>query len=418
MRRPRRRKRTGGAPLAAAIVLAAIAPGVAGNSGQDFSRIERGRYLTIAGDCAGCHTRPGGPAFAGGLPIETPFGNVVAPNITPDHATGIGAWSDDDFVRAMTKGVRRDGAHLFPAMPYPYYTKVTRDDVLAIRAYLATVPAVNNAVQADQLPFPIKLRADMAAWNKLFFTPGEFRPVAGKDATWNRGAYLAEGLMHCGACHTPKNLAGADKSDERFQGYPLQGWFAPDITTDRRRGLGSWSVEDISTYLKTGHNRFAAAIGPMADEVANSSGKMTDADLHAVAVWLKDQPQPTEDRASPAVGSDAAMKTGAAIYADECSACHTPRGTGIPGLFPALAGAPEVQSTDPASAIHVVLTGAQSVATSAAPTAPAMPAFAWLLDDRQAAAVLTYIRNAWGNAASKVTAEEVAQHRAALAKGE
>jgi mono/diheme cytochrome c family protein len=404
--------------LVATIALTAAAPGVAGNSGQDFSLIERGRYLTIAGDCAGCHTKPGSPDFAGGLPIETPFGNVVAPNITPDNDTGIGAWSDDDFVRALTKGVRRDGAHLFPAMPYPYYTKVRRDDVLAIRAYLATVPAVNNAVQADQLPFPIKVRADMAAWNKLFFAPGQFRAVPGKGDTWNRGGYLAEGLMHCGACHTPKNIAGADKNAERLQGFALQGWFAPDITSDRRRGLGSWSIDDIATYLKTGHNRFAAATGPMSDEVADSSSKMTDADLRAVATWLKDQPAQREDNARPTAGSDPAMKTGAAIYADECSACHTPRGTGIPGLFPALAGAPAVQSIDPASAIHVVLTGARSVATAAAPTAPAMPAFAWLLDDRMAAAVLTYIRNAWGNAASKVTAEEVSKRRGALAKGD
>ncbi len=402
--------------VAAFALSAAIARAVAGNSGQDFSLIERGRYLTIAGDCAACHTRPGGAPFAGGLPVETPFGNVIAPNITPDNATGIGAWSDDDFVRALTKGVRRDGAHLYPAMPYPYYTKVRREDVLAIRAYLATVPAVHNAVEADQLPFPVKVRADMAAWNKLFFTPGEFRAVAGKGDTWNRGAYLAEGLMHCGACHTPKNLAGADKSDERFQGYALQGWFAPDITSDKRRGLGSWSVDDIAAYLKTGHNRFAAATGPMADEVADSSSKMTDADLHAVATWLKDQPAPREDNPPPLAGSDPAMTAGAAIYADECAACHTPRGTGIPGLFPALAGAPAVQSVDPASAIRVVLTGTRSVATAAAPTAAAMPAFGWLLDDKQTAAVLTYIRNAWGNAAAPVTADEVSKRRGALAK--
>jgi mono/diheme cytochrome c family protein len=404
--------------LVAAMALTAVSQAVAGNSGQDFSLIERGRYLTTAGDCAGCHTKPDGPDFAGGLPIETPFGKVVAPNITPDTATGIGAWSDDEFVRAMTKGVRRDGAHLFPAMPYPYYTKVRRDDLLAIRAWLATVPAVNNAVHADQLPFPLKIRTDMAAWNRLFFTLGQFRPVPGKGEVWNRGAYLAEGLMHCGACHTPKNVAGADKNAERFQGSLLQGWYSPDITNDARRGLGSWSIDDIATYLKSGHNRFAAAAGPMADEVAHSSSKMTDADLHAVATWLKDRPVPKEDNATPAATSDPVMKAGAAIYAEECSACHTPAGTGIPGLFPALAGAPAVQSVDPASAIRVVLTGARSVSTAAAPTAPAMPGFAWLLDDQQTASVLTYIRNAWGNAASKVTAGEVSKRRDALAKGD
>jgi mono/diheme cytochrome c family protein len=420
------RKSIGHASRASAIVAAPVAiialtaavRALAGNNGQDFSLIQRGRYLTIAGDCAGCHTKPGGPEFAGGLPIETPFGNVVAPNITPDNRTGIGTWTDDDFVRALTKGIRRDGAHLYPAMPYPFYTKVTRSDLRAIHAYLATVPAVSNAVHADQLPFPLKIRAGMAAWNKLFFRPGEFRRVPGKGDTWNRGAYLAEGLMHCGACHTPKNIAGADKNSELFQGFALQGWFAPDITNDRRRGLGAWSIDDVATYLKTGHNRFAAASGPMADEVSHSSSKMTDADLRAVATWFKDQPAPREDGPPPIAASEPVMKTGAAIYADECTACHTPRGTGIPGLFPALAGAPAVQSVDPTSAIRVVLTGARSVATAAAPTAPAMPGFAWLLDDRQTAAVLTYIRNAWGNAASQVSAADVSNYRGALAKGE
>ena len=177
----------------------------------------------MVGDCAACHTKPGGKPFAGGLPIETPFGKVVAPNITPDNETGIGLWSDEDFVRAVTQGIRRDGAHLFPAMPYTYYTQVSRDDVLAIRAYLETVPAVSNSVSTDQLPFPLSLRADMAAWNALYFKSGEFHPNPNKSAEWNRGAYLAQGLMHCGMCHTPKNIAGGDKTGEQLQGYALQG---------------------------------------------------------------------------------------------------------------------------------------------------------------------------------------------------
>jgi mono/diheme cytochrome c family protein len=397
---------------------AAFGSAAAAGSGQDFSQIERGRYLTAVGDCAACHTKPGGKPFAGGLAIETPFGKVVAPNITPDNETGIGLWSDEDFVRAVSQGIRRDGTHLFPAMPYTFYTQVGRDDVLAIRGYLETVPAISNSVSADQLPFPLSVRADMAAWNALYFKSGEFRPDANKSAEWNRGAYLAEGLMHCGMCHTPKNFAGGDKTGEQLQGYALQGWFAPDLTTDPRRGLGSWSIDDIVTYLKTGHNRFAAATGPMADEVANSSGAMTDPDLRAVATWLKDQPSPKEAAARPIDADDKAMKLGAAIYADECSACHSPNGTGIAGLFPALAGAPSVQSTDPTSMIRVVLAGAQSVATDSAPTAPAMPTFAWLLNDRQTAAVLTYIRNTWGNAAPEVAVGDVAKRREALGKGQ
>jgi mono/diheme cytochrome c family protein len=348
------------------------------------------------------------------LPVETPFGKVVAPNITPDNQTGIGLWSDDDFVRAVTKGIRRGGAHLFPAMPYTYYTKLRRDDVLAIRTYLSTVPAVSNGVAADQLPFPLSVRADMAGWNLLYFTAGEFRPDPAKTGEWNRGAYLAEALMHCGACHTPKNLAGGDKTSESLQGYMLQGWFAPDLTGDRRRGLGAWSADDVAGYLKTGHNQFAAASGPMAEVVAKSSSKLSDADLHAVAIWLKDQPATGDVSARP-VDNSAAMQAGAAIYADECSACHTPAGGGIPGLFPALAGAPAIQSIDPTSMIRVVLAGTRSVATDGAPTAPAMPGFGWLLNDQQTAAVLTYIRNAWGNAAPEVTANDVAKRRQALA---
>ncbi|HWD60411.1 MAG TPA: cytochrome c [Stellaceae bacterium] len=402
--------------LAAAAVAASAGIALAGNTGQDFSQIERGRYLATAGDCAGCHTKPGGQAFAGGLAVETPFGNVIAPNITPDKTAGIGLWSDGDFARAMTEGIRRDGKHLFPAMPYPYLTKLDRDDVLAIRAYLATVPAVENSVKADQLPFPLSVRADMAAWNKLNFTPGAFQRNLDKGDAWNRGAYLVEGLMHCGACHTPKNVAGGDKSGERLQGYALQGWFAPDLTTHPKRGIGSWSADDLVAYLKTGHNRFSAATGPMADVVTHSSSKLTDADLHAVATYLKDQPAPNEESPQPVASSDPAMKAGAAIYADECSACHAPHGAGIANLFPRLAGSPSVQSTDPTSLIRVVLAGTQSVATDHAPTAPSMPAFGETLDDREAAAVLTYIRNAWGNAATAVSAGEVAKHRDSLAK--
>jgi mono/diheme cytochrome c family protein len=401
--------------LWAALGMMAIGGAAAETSGQNFSQIERGRYLTLAGDCASCHTKLGGEDFAGGLPVETPFGKVIAPNITPDNETGIGQWRDDDFVRAVTQGIRRDGAHLFPAMPYNYYTKVKRDDVLAIRAYLATVPAVSNSVIADQLPFPLSVRTGMAGWNVLNFTRGEFQPEPNKSGEWNRGAYLGEGLMHCGACHTPKNLAGGDKTSEQLQGYALQGWFAPNLTGDPRRGLGSWSTDDIVTYLQTGHNRFAAAAGPMAEVVVKSSSNLRGADLHAVAVWLKDQPAAKEAATQPLDGSSPGMKLGAAIYTDECSACHMPRGTGIAGLFPALAGAPAAQSVDPTSAIRVVLAGTRSAATNGAPTAPAMPGFAWLFNDRQTAAVLSYIRNTWGNAAPEVTVGDVAKHREALA---
>jgi mono/diheme cytochrome c family protein len=381
---------------------------------QDFSQIERGRYLAIAGDCAACHVDPaGGRPYAGGLPIETPFGIIVSPNITPDRETGIGAWTDDEFVNALTKGTGRNGTLLYPAMPFTYLTKVTRQDALAIRAYLNTVAAARNAVRADQLPFPLDVRANMKAWDELYFSPGPYQPAADRSPEWNRGGYLVEGLMHCGMCHTPKTTLGGDDKARRLQGYSLQGWFAPNITNDDRVGLGSWSIDDIVAYLKTGHNRMAAASGPMADEVAQSSSKMTDPDLRAVAVYLKDQPggRPQE---KPAAAGEAAMRVGGAIYADECSACHAAKGTGSEGLFPALSGSPSVQSIEPTTLIRVVLRGARSVATDGAPTGAAMPAFGWLLTDDQVAAVTTYIRQAWGNAAPAVTAADVSRARKEL----
>ncbi len=382
---------------------------------QDFRQVARGRYLAIAGDCAACHTVAGsGKELAGGRSIETPFGRLVSPNITPDPETGIGSWSDDEFVNALTKGTGRNGMRLYPAMPYTYMTKMSRDDALAIRAYLRTVPAVHNEVESNQLPFPFSMRWTMAVWDALFFTRGAFQPAADKSAEWNRGAYLAEGPAHCGMCHTPKNVLGGDKTSRKLQGYALQGWFAPDITNDARRGLGGWTADDIADYLKTGHNRTSAATGLMSEMISISTSHMTDGDLHAIAVYLKDQPgEKAEKNDKP---DAAAMKMGEKIYVDECSGCHTPTGKGSAALFPSLNGSPAVQQSDATSLMRVVLRGARSAGTDAAPTAPAMPAFGWLLDDKQVASVLTYVRNAWGNSASPVSADDVAAARKDFAK--
>jgi mono/diheme cytochrome c family protein len=402
-----------GALLAFALAAPTGSVFAAGIDKQDFKQIERGRYLATVGDCAACHTLPGsGHDFAGGRSIETPFGQLVAPNITPDPQTGIGAWTDDEFVNALTKGTGRNGTHLYPAMPFTYYTKLTRGDALAIRAYLNTLPAVHNPIKSNQLPFPVNIRAAMAAWDVLFFTPGSFKPVAGKSDEWNRGAYLVEGLGHCGMCHTPKNFLGADKTSERLQGYALQGWFAPNITNDSPRGLGSWSIGDIVDYLKSGHNSFGAATGPMSETLNLSTSHMNDADLKAIAVYLKDQPGQQQSASSDP--DQKTMALGAQVYADECSGCHTTNGKGISGMFPSLNGSAAVRQADPASLLHVVLRGARSVGTDKAPTAPAMPAFGWILKDDQVAAVLTYIRNAWGNSAPPVTASEVGKARKAL----
>jgi mono/diheme cytochrome c family protein len=384
---------------------------------QDYPTVARGRYLAIVADCAACHTQPGsGKELAGGRAIQTPFGSILAPNITPDEQTGIGAWSDNEFVNALLNGTGHDGEHLYPAMPYTYLTHMSRNDALAIRAWLNTIPPVRNKVVSDQLPFPFSIRASMIAWNWLFFTPGRFRPDPRKSADWNRGAYLVEGPMHCGMCHTPKNLLGGDETGRYLHGYSLQGWFAPNITNSNYRGLGSWDVNAIATYLKTGHNQYADASGPMGEEVADSSSKMTDADLRDVALYLKDQ-NVTESKPAPIAMTDPQMKMGGAIYADECSACHTPTGSGIAGLFPTLSNAPAVESREATSAIHVVLVGTRSVGTQGAPTAAAMPPFAWLLTDRQVAAVVTYIRNSWGNAAPRIDAGDVSSERGALVPG-
>jgi mono/diheme cytochrome c family protein len=383
---------------------------------QAFEEIARGRYLAIVGDCAGCHNAPGGAPYAGGLPIETPFGTLVSPNITPDRETGIGAGSDDDFVSAMQAGTGRGGQHLYPAMPYTYYTKATREDVLAIRAYLETVNPVHNEVKVNQLPFPFDVRASMAAWNELYFKRGTFAPVAGKSDEWNRGAYLVEGLGHCGLCHTAKNAMGGDEPTQALQGSALQGWYAPDLTGDPGAGLGSWSVDDVVSYLKTGRNNVTAATGPMSDVIVHSTSQMTAADLRAIAVYLKDQPAPSGESPKPVSGEDRMMRAGQAVYLDNCAACHTSAGTGVPQLFPALKGSPSVQSADPASLIRVVLRGAQSVATDPAPTGPSMPALGWKLADDQVAAAITYIRNSWGNAASAVSAGDVESARRQLSQ--
>jgi mono/diheme cytochrome c family protein len=383
--------------------------------GQAYDRIERGRYLTTVADCFACHTGlNAGKPFAGGRPIETPFGIITSSNITPDNETGIGAWSDQQFDDAVRKGERPDGSRLYPAMPFPAYTKMTRDDVLAIRAYLVTVEPVHQPVKANTLPFPFNIRLAMRAWDALYFTEGEFKPDNQQSSAWNRGAYLVQGPGHCTACHTPKSFLGGDKTGDNLRGFNLQGWFAPDITGGAAQGLGQWSASDITSYLKTGHNRVSAATGPMAEEIVNSTSKYDDDDLNAVATYLKSLPG--QQLAAPAPVEHTAMNAGEAIYRDQCSACHGLDGHGVPMLFPALAQSSLAHANDPTSAIRLVLRGGRSVATNAEPTAPGMPAFGWQLDDAQIAAVLTYIRNAWRTAAAPVSADAVGTAREQLSR--
>ncbi|HEX4150630.1 MAG TPA: c-type cytochrome [Steroidobacteraceae bacterium] len=387
----------------------------AASRGQDFARIQRGRYLAVAADCNACHEDPyDGKPFAGGMAIETPFGSVLAPNITPDRDTGIGGWSEAQFEAAVRRGRRPDGKRLYPAMPFPYFVKMSPDDVAAIRAYLATIEPVRHAVKADQLPFPFSVRASMLLWDALYFADAPFAPDPTKSAPWNRGAYLVQGPAHCGACHTPKTALGGDKTASALQGYRIQGWFAPNLTNDRHNGLGDWSEADIVKYLETGHNRFDAASGPMADEVKNSSSLMSPSDLSAMALYLKDQTgrATAAQRIDP---KDPRMVAGGAIYDDLCASCHKADGTGVPNLIPDLAASAAVASPEPTTVIRVMLEGANSVATKAEPTGPAMPTFGWQLTDAQIAAVGTYIRNSWTHASPAVTERQVHEARRMLA---
>jgi mono/diheme cytochrome c family protein len=407
--------------LAALFLLLAFAAGAPQSwaaDQQDFGLIHKGEYLTIASDCAACHTKPGsGKPFAGGRPIETPFGTLLSANITPEPDTGIGSWSQAEFAAALKTGIGKGGVHLYPAMPYVYYSKMTDADIAAIWAYISTLKPIRNEVVSNQLPFPFNIRASLRIWNLLYRPKPGWSPDPQKSAEWNRGAYLVEGPFHCGACHTPKSFLGGDLDSRRFQGFVIEGWHAPNITNDRRLGIGSWSADEIVQYLKNGHNKVAGASGPMAEEVEQSSSKISDGDLKAIAVYLKDQSAP-ETAPPPALeASDPVMKAGQAIYRDQCSACHKLDGSGVADLFPALRDAPSVRAADPTSLIRVVVDGAKTASTGGAPTGPGMPTYGWQLNDKQIAAVLTYVRNAWGNAAAPVPESAVRSARTSLALG-
>ena len=398
----------------ALIVAAAFVPmNSAWTEQLSYGQAERGRYLVEAGDCQACHTNAGGQPFTGGRAIQTPFGVIYSPNITPDHETGIGGWSDDQFYRAIHQGIAANGDHLYPAFPYPWYTKVTREDALSIRAYLNTLNPVKAERRPNDLVWPLNHREVMAGWNELFFKEGQFSPDPNKSVEWNRGAYLVEGLGHCGACHTPTNLFGAPKTSQRLQGGTLQDWYAPALASDLSSGLGNWSDADIVTFLKTGRNDRTAAYGPMSEVITYSTSKLNDGDLEAIATYLKDMPAPAA-ASKPAKPDPQIVHSGQAIYIDNCSACHKSNGEGVPGTFPPLKGDTAAQGSDPTSVIRVILDGAHAAATDARPTPLAMPSFKWKLSDEQVAAVASYVRSAWGNAAPAVTAGEVRSMRQVL----
>jgi mono/diheme cytochrome c family protein len=404
--------------LAFAALLASAASAAPAWAGAEpaFEHVYAGHYQAILGDCMGCHTAPGGRAFAGGAPLQTPFGPMVAPNITPDKETGIGAWSEEDFRRAVKQGVGHGGERLYPAMPYPAYARMSDADVANLWAYMQTVEPVRRAVRSNLLRWPFNIRALMAGWNWLYFKPSDFKPDPAKSATYNRGAYIVTGPGHCGACHTAKTMMGAD-SASGLGGGSLQGWFAPDITADTGRGVGAWSVNDVVLYLKTGHNSYSMASGPMAEAIEASTSHMTDGDLQAIAVYLKDVPGYPAAASAGLPASDPHMQAGAAIYRDNCEGCHNGNGSGQSVIFPPLAGNPIVRQSSAETLARVVLAGTQAAQTRLAPTAAAMPSFAWRLDDAEVADVLTYVRSSWGNGAAPVSTGTVAQIRGNLRRG-
>ena len=369
---------------------------------------DAGKYLAILGDCAGCH----GKDLSGGITLMTPFGKLVTPNITPDKDTGIGTYTADDFRAAMKQGMAPGGKRLYPAMPYPYYARMSDGDVAALWSWLQTVKPVKNSVDVNQLHFPFNMRIVMAGWN--LFSPAAPAPdAAGKSDAWQRGEYLVNGPAHCGACHSPKTILGADKGP--LTGAVLQGWYAPDLTSDPNAGLGRWSTADIVDYLKTGRNAHSIASGPMAEAVENSTSQMNDADLAAIAVYLKDLPA-SRGNGGPATGVEAQMKAGKDGYDINCAACHGPDGKGN-ALFPPLAGNPDVLQVRDNTIVRVVLAGTRAAGTAGAPTAPAMPSLAWKLGNQQAADILTYVRNNWGNSAPAVSGETVERIRGELRSG-
>ncbi|OQR26436.1 alcohol dehydrogenase [Pseudomonas sp. Bc-h] len=397
--------------------------------------IEKGRYLADAGDCTACHTAKGGKPFAGGLPIASPIGTLYSSNITPDKASGIGSYSLEDFDRAVRHGIAANGSSLYPAMPYPAYARTSDDDMRALYAYfMHGVAPVYADNRANDVPWPLSMRWPLAIWRKVFAPAPQtvaFDASRYKDPQIARGAYLVQGLGHCGSCHTPRALTlqekALDESGEAFLagGPVIDGWLAVNLRGNPADGLGSWSNDDIVATLRSARSATHAVLGgAMGDVVVHSTQHLNDADLQAVAAYLKSLP-PTQNQVSSFKADLATAKAlaagqegsrGAELYVDNCAACHRTNGQGYERVFPKIAGNSSVLSEDPVSMIRLVLAGSKLPSTSTAPSELGMPGFAWRLSDEEVAQLLTFIRSSWGNQAPAVNAEEVTKLRATLPK--
>ena len=389
--------------------------------------VAHGQYLAVVGDCTACHTRQDGTPFAGGVPFSLPMGVIYAPNITSDPVHGMGAYTLPAFIRLMRQGVARDGRRIYPAMPYTAYAKVTDADLQDVLAYfLQRVPPSAEASRAPDIVWPLSLRWPLALWDKIFLDTAIFRPDPAKSAAWNRGAYLVEGLGHCGTCHTPRGVAiqelGTTGSSHAYlAGAVLDGQSADNLRGNAWTGLGNWSAGDIVELLRTARTAHAAIAGQMTEVVRNSTQYMRDDDLQAIAVYLKTL-SPAPDQHDGFSASAATYRrymsgqekddAGARMYMDSCAACHQLNGQGVDHAFPALAGNATVLHESPDSLLSAIIAGARLPSTAGAPSALAMPAFGWRYNDRQIADLASFVRNAWGNRASAVTENEVAQVRA------
>ena len=404
----------------------ALAQSSAAPANRDL--IRRGEYLAIAGDCVACHSAPRGKPFAGGLPLPTPLGDIIATNITPSKTAGIGGYTLAQFGDAMRRGLRADGAHLYPAMPYTAYAKVTDDDIAALYAYfMHAVAPVDVAQSATKLPFPFNMRLLMLAWNTLFLDRDVFRPDPAQGAEWNRGAYLARGLAHCGTCHTPRNLLMAESTSRELAGGSVGAWDAPNVTSDSNSGIGGWSVQELADYMRDGHAAGKSqAAGPMAEAIDKSLRHLTDADLRSIAVFVKTVPavrEPADTRPRFAWGAegndlpgirgvalpqDADRMTGPQLYDAYCATCHQASGEGsFDGGLPPLFHNTALGRSNTNNLVLVMLEG---IHRDIEPPQLPMPGFA-KLSDRQLATLGTYVMQRYGNPGAKVTVDQAARLR-------
>lgn len=396
--------------------------GIALAAGGRFSQqdVQRGAYLARAGDCIACHTAPGGKPFVGGLRMNMPIGTIYSTNITPDPVHGIGKYSFEEFDRAVRQGVAPGGKQLYPAMPYPSYARVDQADMKALYAYFmqGVAPDATANRKADMV-WPMTIRWPLAIWNWMFVRDTTFVPDSKQSAQWNRGAYLVEGLGHCGSCHTPRGLFFQEKAlssrgsngDLYLSGARVENWFASNL---RSKCMQRWTEADFAELLQTGKTMNFTALGSMTEVIDHSTQHLERDDLQAIAVYVKSLKPVSSTEAAAAKPATAAVQRGAALYTQHCAACHQPNGQGVPRAFPGLAANATVQCIDPLNAIRVILAGGATVQTEKSPQSMVMPPFGEVLDDRQIADIVTYIRATWGNSASEVSGDQVKAVRAAI----